>query len=116
MTEVLRAITAARLLPVVVIDDARTAQPLAAALKRGGLPCAEITLRTPAAEDAIRALADDPGMLVGVVERRVVPSGGRLPLGVEGDLQAAVGFRRGVLAARDMPEVGGGPEGHGQDR
>jgi 2-dehydro-3-deoxyphosphogluconate aldolase / (4S)-4-hydroxy-2-oxoglutarate aldolase len=65
MTEVLKAITAARLLPVVVIDDARTAPPLAAALKRGGLPCAEITLRTPAAEDAIRALADDPGMLVG---------------------------------------------------
>lgn len=65
MTEVLTAITAARLLPVVVIDDARTAPPLAAALRRGGLPCAEITLRTAAAEDAIRALADDPGMLVG---------------------------------------------------
>lgn len=65
MTDVLKAITAARLLPVVVIDDARDAQPLAAALKRGGLPCAEITLRTPAAEEAIRTLAADPGMVVG---------------------------------------------------
>jgi 2-dehydro-3-deoxyphosphogluconate aldolase/(4S)-4-hydroxy-2-oxoglutarate aldolase len=38
------AIAAARLLPVVVIDDPRAAPPLGAALKRGGLRCAEITL------------------------------------------------------------------------
>ena len=65
MTEVLEAIAAARLLPVVVIDDAQAAPPLAAALQRGGVRCAEITLRTPAAEAAIRAMAQDPGMLVG---------------------------------------------------
>jgi 2-dehydro-3-deoxyphosphogluconate aldolase / (4S)-4-hydroxy-2-oxoglutarate aldolase len=65
MTDILKAVAASRLLPVVVIDDARAAQPLAAALKRGGLPCAEITLRTPAAEEAIRDLAADPGMVVG---------------------------------------------------
>ena len=65
MTEVLEAITAARLLPVVVIDDAGAAPPLAAALQRGGVRCAEITLRTPAAEAAVRAMAQDPGMLVG---------------------------------------------------
>lgn len=65
MTEVLDAITATRLLPVVVIDDAGAAPALAAALKRGGLHCAEITLRTPAAEQAIRAMAADPGMVVG---------------------------------------------------
>jgi 2-dehydro-3-deoxyphosphogluconate aldolase / (4S)-4-hydroxy-2-oxoglutarate aldolase len=65
MTEVLEAITAARLLPVVVIDDAQAAEPLAEALSRGGLRCAEITLRTPAAEAALRAMAADPGMAVG---------------------------------------------------
>jgi 2-dehydro-3-deoxyphosphogluconate aldolase / (4S)-4-hydroxy-2-oxoglutarate aldolase len=65
MTEVLEAITAARLLPVVVIDDARAAPPLAAALSRGGLRCVEITLRTPAAEAALRAAAADPGVVVG---------------------------------------------------
>jgi 2-dehydro-3-deoxyphosphogluconate aldolase/(4S)-4-hydroxy-2-oxoglutarate aldolase len=65
MKDVLDEITAARLLPVVVIDDPRSARPLAAALKRGGLHCAEITLRTPAAEESIRELAADPDMLVG---------------------------------------------------
>jgi 2-dehydro-3-deoxyphosphogluconate aldolase / (4S)-4-hydroxy-2-oxoglutarate aldolase len=65
MTEVLEAIAAARLLPVVVIDDAEAAPPLAAALSRGGLRCAEITLRTPAAEAALRAMAADPDMVVG---------------------------------------------------
>ncbi|MGP7999143.1 MAG: bifunctional 4-hydroxy-2-oxoglutarate aldolase/2-dehydro-3-deoxy-phosphogluconate aldolase [Streptosporangiaceae bacterium] len=65
MTEVVEAITAARLLPVVVIDDPGTAPPLAAALQRGGVRCAEITLRTAAAEAAVRAMAADPGMVVG---------------------------------------------------
>jgi 2-dehydro-3-deoxyphosphogluconate aldolase / (4S)-4-hydroxy-2-oxoglutarate aldolase len=56
----------ARLVPVVVIDDPQAAPPLAVALKRGGLRCAEITLRTDAAEKAIRAMtAADPDMLVG---------------------------------------------------
>lgn len=65
MTDVLKAVATARLLPVVVIDDARAAKPLGAALKRGGLSCAEITLRTPAAEEALRDLAAEPGMVVG---------------------------------------------------
>ena len=65
MAEVLAAITAARLVPVVVIDDPAAARPLAAALQRGGLGCAEITLRTPAAEEAIRVMAADPGLVVG---------------------------------------------------
>ena len=50
---------------MVVIDDPRAAPPLAAALKRGGLRCAEITLRTAAAEEAIRAMAADPDIVVG---------------------------------------------------
>ena len=65
MSSALEKITATRLLPVVVIDDARSAPQLGEALKSGGLPCAEITLRTPAAEDALAALAPDKDMLVG---------------------------------------------------
>ena len=44
-------------IPVIVIDDARRAVPLARALAAGGLPAVEITLRTDAALDAIRAVA-----------------------------------------------------------
>lgn len=47
-----------RIVPVVVLDDAAAAGPLADALVAGGLPVAEITLRTPAALDAIRRMAD----------------------------------------------------------
>ena len=44
-------------MPVIVIDDSQHAVPLAEALLRGGLKTIEITLRTPAALDAIRAVA-----------------------------------------------------------
>lgn len=56
----------APVLPVVVLEDAADAVPLARALVAGGLPAIEITLRTPAALDAIRAVADGvPGAVVG---------------------------------------------------
>jgi 2-dehydro-3-deoxyphosphogluconate aldolase / (4S)-4-hydroxy-2-oxoglutarate aldolase len=45
--------------PVILIDDAVNAVPLARALVRGGLPVIEITLRTPAAMAAIRAIATE---------------------------------------------------------
>ncbi|MET9967745.1 bifunctional 4-hydroxy-2-oxoglutarate aldolase/2-dehydro-3-deoxy-phosphogluconate aldolase [Streptomyces sp. NPDC006356] len=48
----------APVVPVVVIEDASDAVPLARALVAGGLPAIEVTLRTPAALDAIRAVAD----------------------------------------------------------
>ncbi len=54
-----------RLIPVITIHDAAQAEPLAEALKAGGLPCAEVTLRTDAAEEAIRIISQDPDMLVG---------------------------------------------------
>jgi 2-dehydro-3-deoxyphosphogluconate aldolase/(4S)-4-hydroxy-2-oxoglutarate aldolase len=54
-----------RLIPVITIHDAAQAEPLAEALKAGGLPCAEVTLRTDAAEGAIRIMSQDPDMLVG---------------------------------------------------
>lgn len=45
-----------RVIPVVKIDDAKNAVPLAEALKNGGLRCAEITFRTDAAEESIRLI------------------------------------------------------------
>jgi 2-dehydro-3-deoxyphosphogluconate aldolase / (4S)-4-hydroxy-2-oxoglutarate aldolase len=55
-----------RIVPVIVIDDAKNALPLADALIAGGLPCAEITFRTAGAADALRCIAAErPDMLVG---------------------------------------------------
>lgn len=52
-------------IPVLVIHDPAQAAPLARALVAGGLPVLEVTLRTPAALDAIRAMAQVPGARVG---------------------------------------------------
>lgn len=54
-----------RIVPVVVVDDAATARPLAEAMVAGGLPVAEVTFRTAAAPDAIRAMRDVPGLILG---------------------------------------------------
>ena len=55
-----------RLIPVIVIDDPDKAVPLARALEAGGLPCAEITFRTPGAVEALRRIsAECPNVLVG---------------------------------------------------
>ncbi|NEE03125.1 bifunctional 4-hydroxy-2-oxoglutarate aldolase/2-dehydro-3-deoxy-phosphogluconate aldolase [Phytoactinopolyspora halotolerans] len=63
--DVLSALSARRLVPVVVLDDAAYADQLAGALVEGGLPVAEVTFRTSAAEEAIRAMADRGDMLIG---------------------------------------------------
>ncbi len=55
----------APIVPVLVIDDAKDALPLAEALVAGGLPALEVTLRTPVALDAIRAMSQVPGGVVG---------------------------------------------------
>lgn len=55
----------APIVPVLVIRDAQHARPLAEALVAGGLPALEVTLRTPAALDAIRAMAGVSGGYVG---------------------------------------------------
>ncbi len=66
MSEVLNKLHELGIVPVVVIDDVKDAVPLAQALIDGGLPCAEVTFRTAAAADAIKAIADSfPQMLVG---------------------------------------------------
>ncbi|MBF0686563.1 MAG: bifunctional 4-hydroxy-2-oxoglutarate aldolase/2-dehydro-3-deoxy-phosphogluconate aldolase [Cellulomonas sp.] len=63
--DTLDQLAAARLVPVVVLDDAADAAPLAAALAAGGLPVAEVTFRTAAAADSIRAMSERGDMLVG---------------------------------------------------
>lgn len=56
----------APVVPVVVLEDASDAAPLARALVAGGLPAIEVTLRTPAAPEAIRAIAREvPEAVVG---------------------------------------------------
>jgi len=55
----------APVIPVLVINNSATARPLAQALVAGGLPALEVTLRTPAALDAIREMAQVAGGVVG---------------------------------------------------
>lgn len=66
MNKVLESLKEIGIVPVVVLDDAKDAAPLAEALIEGGLPCAEVTFRTAAAEESIRIMAEKyPEMLVG---------------------------------------------------
>lgn len=66
MNAIYQTLKQLHIVPVVVLNDARDAEPLAEALCRGGLPCAEVTFRTPAAEESIRIMAEKfPQMTVG---------------------------------------------------
>ncbi len=65
MTTIAEIMTQAPVIPVIVIDDLSQAEPLARALVAGGLPVLEVTLRTPVALDAIRAMKTVPGAVVG---------------------------------------------------
>lgn len=65
MTDIADIMRTSAVIPVLVIDDLATAQPLAEALVAGGLRVLEVTLRTPAALDAIRAMKRVPGAIVG---------------------------------------------------
>jgi 2-dehydro-3-deoxyphosphogluconate aldolase/(4S)-4-hydroxy-2-oxoglutarate aldolase len=65
MKDVIEQLAALHLIPMVVMDKAEYAAGFADALVGGGLPVAEITFRTPAAEAAIRALAKRGDLLVG---------------------------------------------------
>ena len=65
MSDVIQQIAKLKIVPVVAIDNAADAPKLGEALVAGGLPIAEITFRTKAAPEAIKAAAKIPGMLVG---------------------------------------------------
>ena len=66
MTDILQQLGQLGLIPVVAIERAADAPKLGRALLDGGLPCAEITFRTAAAEEAIRLISTEcPDVLVG---------------------------------------------------
>ena len=66
MHKILEEIQKIGIVPVVVLEDAKDAEPLGRALVEGGLPCAEVTFRTAAAEEAIRIMSEKyPEMLIG---------------------------------------------------
>ncbi len=66
MNETLEAVFNLGIIPVIALNDSKDAAPLAKALCDGGLPCAEITFRTEAAEASIRIISEAfPDMLVG---------------------------------------------------
>jgi 2-dehydro-3-deoxyphosphogluconate aldolase/(4S)-4-hydroxy-2-oxoglutarate aldolase len=65
MESVIDRIAELKLIPMVVMDKAEHAGAFGDALVTGGLPVAEITFRTPAAEQSIRALAQRGDLLVG---------------------------------------------------
>uniref|UniRef100_UPI0035CB276D bifunctional 4-hydroxy-2-oxoglutarate aldolase/2-dehydro-3-deoxy-phosphogluconate aldolase n=1 Tax=uncultured Sphingomonas sp. TaxID=158754 RepID=UPI0035CB276D len=65
MTSITDIMRTSAVIPVLVIDDAATARPLAEALVAGGLKVLEVTLRTPAALEAIAEMKKVPGAIVG---------------------------------------------------
>lgn len=65
MSDVIERIEKLKLLPMIKIDNADNAAPLAEALAEGGLPCAEVTFRTDAAEEAIKKIAALGNILLG---------------------------------------------------
>ena len=65
-TEILKRIQKVGIVPVVVLEDAKDATPLAKALLEGGLPCAEVTFRTACAEECIKIMHEEyPELLLG---------------------------------------------------
>ena len=66
MTEMMLQFKKIGIVPVVVLNDCKDAEPLGECLMEGGLPCAEVTFRTAAAEESIRRMAKKfPDMIVG---------------------------------------------------
>jgi len=65
MSSLIEQLATHRLVPVIAIENADQADPLAGALVAGGLPVAEVTFRTAAAADAIRAMSARGDLLVG---------------------------------------------------
>lgn len=65
MSEILKQLSLLGVVPVVTLEDKKDALPLGAAMAEGGIPCAEITLRTAAGLDSIAAMSEDARILVG---------------------------------------------------
>ncbi|MGN6501050.1 MAG: bifunctional 4-hydroxy-2-oxoglutarate aldolase/2-dehydro-3-deoxy-phosphogluconate aldolase [Tsuneonella sp.] len=116
MSTIERFMRMAPVIPVIVIEDPAHAAPLAEALVAGGLPVLEVTLRTPAALEAIRAMKQVPGAVVGAGtvtnsaqlcealeagSEFIVSPGLTLKLGHEA-VEAGVPFLPGVATAGDI--------------
>jgi 2-dehydro-3-deoxyphosphogluconate aldolase/(4S)-4-hydroxy-2-oxoglutarate aldolase len=65
VTEIIARISEIGIVPVIVLDDPGLARPLADALAEGGLPCAEVTFRTPRAAEVLTVMARDPRLVAG---------------------------------------------------
>ena len=99
----------APVIPVLVIEDAATAAPLAEALVAGGLPALEVTLRTPAALEAIRAMARVPGGRVGA-GTLLTPADVRAAKAAGATFGVSPGVTPALLQAcidEDLPLLGG---------
>jgi 2-dehydro-3-deoxyphosphogluconate aldolase/(4S)-4-hydroxy-2-oxoglutarate aldolase len=94
----------APIVPVLVILDARHARPLAEALIAGGLPALEVTLRTPAALDAIRAMACVPGGFVGA-GTLITPADARAAKNAGASFGVSPGATDALLAACEDAEL-----------
>ena len=100
----------APIVPVVVVEDAAKAVPIAEALVRGGLPVIEITMRTAAAADAISAVAEAvPGAFVGA-GTVLSPKQAESIVAAGAKFIVSPGLHEGVVAAAgslDVPVVPG---------
>lgn len=116
MISIEQIMRAAPVIPVIVVDELAHAVPLAEALVAGGLPVLEVTLRTPAALDAVRAMKSVSGAIVGAGTvtneaqldealaagaEFIVSPGLTEPLG-RAALASAVPFLPGVASAGDI--------------
>jgi 2-dehydro-3-deoxyphosphogluconate aldolase / (4S)-4-hydroxy-2-oxoglutarate aldolase len=138
MDEILKKIAEIGIVPVIKLESASKAVPLGRALAKGGIPVAEVTFRTDAASDAIRAmLAETPEVLVGAgtvtsvaLAKKALDAGARfivcpawdegvvefciergIPVlpGVSGPDGVARGLAKGLEAVKFFPaEVSGG--------
>jgi len=116
MSNIEAIMRAAPVIPVIVIDDIAHAIPLAEALVAGGLPALEVTLRTPQALDAIRAMKQVEGAIVGagtVVNQadleaaldagcEFIVSPGLTPALAQAAIQHDVAFLPGIANAGDI--------------
>ena len=89
----------APVIPVIVVDDLEHAKPLARALVAGGLPILEVTLRTPVALDAIRAMSEVEGAIVGA---GTVTNERDLASAVDAGSRFIVPFLPGIANAGDI--------------
>lgn len=95
MNEVL---TDNRVIPVVVLDDARDAAPLGRALLEGGITTAEVTFRTDAAADAIRLMSEIEGITVGA-GTVTTPQQAEAAIAAGAQYVVSPGFSRDVVQA-----------------